>query len=148
MTDARADSAQRNEALGVLTAALDAGRLDLIEYDARVVAIGSAGYVSELVAQAGEFGWAPHPFPPPVTPARPPSAYGKIALVLGLISVPLSLCLVGWIFGVLAIVYSGRAGVRGFGAALVGRVSGILGVVLSLGAGLSLGYAMTHSVGP
>ena len=41
-----------------------------------------------------------------------------------------------------------RAGARGFGTALIGRVCGILGIVLSLGAGLALFYALTHSTGP
>jgi hypothetical protein len=140
MGAARVDSAQRTEALGVLTRALDEGRLTLPEYDTRVAAVGSATYVSELLDQTREYGWEPHPFPPPVTAPRNPSAYGRISLILGLVSVPASFCLAGWIFGILAVVYSvraSRAGASGFGAALIGRVFGILGIVLSLGASCS-----------
>ena len=146
MGHARVDSAQRTAAIGVLTRALDEGRLPLPEYDARVAAVGSATYVSELLTQTREYGWEP---PPPGT-GRTPAAYGRIALVLGLVSVPAAFCLTGWIFGILAVVAGGRAargGARGFGPALIGRVFGILGIVLSLGAGLALGYALTHDVG-
>ena len=62
---------------------------------------------------------------------------------------PASFCVVGGILGVVAIVLSLRGERRpGFTAALAGRVFGIVGVVLSLGAGFALVYAMTHSLGP
>jgi len=146
MADTRVDSAQRSEALGVLTQALDEGRLPLAEYDTRVAAVGSATYLSELLAQTREYGW--HPAAP--APGKP-SPYGRVALILGLLAVPAAFCLTGWIFGILAIAYSvraARAGASGFGTALVGRVLGILGIVLSLGAAAALYYALTHSLGP
>jgi hypothetical protein len=151
MADIRAGNAQRTEVIDLLSRALEVGALPLGEYDRRVAAVGSASYVSELTAQfeglPPEFGWSPHAFPPPVTP-RPVKSSAMTALILGIVSLPLSMCLVGWIFGILAILYSRRGPAKGFGAAMIGRVFGIVGIVLSLGAGLALWYALRHRVGP
>jgi hypothetical protein len=151
MPDVRVGNAQRTEVIDLLSRALDAGGLPLDEYDRRVAAVGTATYASQLTAQlsglpAG-FAWSPHPFPPPVAP-HPVTSYGRTALILGIVSLPLSMCLVGWIFGILAVVYSRRGPARGFGAALIGRVFGIVGILLSVGAGLAVLFALNHSVGP
>ena len=143
MSNQRADAAHRADALAALSRALDDGRLPVGEYDSRVAAIGSATYVPELAAQAQQFGWQP-PSPSPAAAAP----YGKIALVLGILSVPFAVCLVGLILGGLAIVYSVRAHETRFGPAMIGRVFGIIGVALSLAAGSALIYALTHSLGP
>jgi hypothetical protein len=148
MSDVRVGNAQRTEVIDLLSRALDEGGLPLDEYDRRVAAVGAATYVSELAAQldglpAG-FEWSPHAFPPPVAP-HPVKSSGTTALILGIVSLPLSMCLVGWIFGILAILYSRRGPARGFGAAMIGRVFGIVGILLSLGAGLALLFALNHS---
>ena len=145
MSSQRVGNAQRTEVVGLLGRALDESVLALDEFDRRVAAVGAATYASELAAQldglpAG-YDWSPHAFPPPVTP-RSATSYGTIALILGIVSLPLSMCLVGWIFGILAILYSRRGPARGFGTAMIGRVFGIIGIVLSVGAGLALGYAL------
>jgi hypothetical protein len=151
MSDVRVGNAQRTEVIDRLGRALREGGLPLDEYDRRIVAVGCATYASELAAQLADlppaFAWSPHALPPPVAP-RPVRSYPRTALILGIASLPLSMCLVGWIFGVLAILYSRRGPARGFGPAMIGRVFGIVGITLSLGAGLALWYALDHRVGP
>jgi hypothetical protein len=147
--DERVATAERSEVIALLGRALDEGHLAVDEHDARVAAVGSATYTSDLLAQLHdlppEFAWLP---PAAVAPARPTGS-GRAALILGLLSVPLSFCVVGGILGIVAIVLSLRGERRpGFTPTLVGRVFGIVGVVLSLGALFALIYAMTHSLGP
>jgi hypothetical protein len=149
--DGRAGNDQRAEVLHRLTTALDERALPMDEYDRRVAAIGTAVYVSELSAQLRDlppvYSWEPHPAAAVVTPkggTRP----GRTALVLGILSLPLSFCLVGWIFGILAILYSRRAPAKGFSPPMVGRVLGILGIVFSAACGFSLWYVLTHPLGP
>ncbi len=146
----RAGNDQRAEVLDRLTRALDSRALAMDEYDRRVAAIGTATYVTELVAQLRdlppEYGWQPHPVATPIAPnggSRP----GRTALILGILSVPLSLCLVGGVFGILAIGYSRRGPARGFGAAMIGRVLGIVGILLSAAAAFAMWYAFTHRLG-
>jgi hypothetical protein len=147
MPDVRVGNAQRTEVIDLLSRALDEGGLPLDEYDRRVAAVGTAVYAAELTAQLeglpARFGWSPHAFPPPVVP-HPARSSGGTALILGILSLPLSMCLVGWIFGILAIHYSRRGPARGFGPAMIGRVFGILGILLSLGAGLAVLFALKH----
>jgi hypothetical protein len=152
MPDLRVDNAQRAEVLDLLNRALEEEGLALAEYDRRVAAVATAATPSDLAAQVrdlpAEYGWRPHAAVPPVAPRPSDGSYGRTALVFGVVSVPLSLCLVGAVTGVLAILYSRRgAGARGFGAAMIGRVLGIIGVVLSIGAAMAMGYAFTHSAG-
>ena len=145
--DERVGNAQRAEVIDLLTRALEGDSFDLAEYDRRVAAVGVATYASELHAQVGdlppEYGWRPHAPAPPVTP-RPGGTRGTAALVLGILSLPFSMCLVGWIFGILAILYSRRAA-KGVGPALFGRVFGIIGIVLSVGAGIAVLLAAQRS---
>ncbi len=145
MRGPRIGHAERAEVMGRLNAAHEAGLLPVDAYDGRVAAIGTATYAGELQAQlAGlppEYGWGP-PAPPPA-----PAAAGRVALILGLASVPLSFCLIGGVLGILAVLASRGGGPVPGGprvtAALIGRIFGILGVVLSIGAGIALLYART-----
>jgi hypothetical protein len=143
--DERVGNTQRAEVIDLLTRALDGGRLPLDEYDHRVAAVGGATFASELQAQVDDlpdgYGWHPHALPAPVTPPRPVRSYARTALVLGILSLPLSMCLIGWIFGILAILYSRRGEPKPFGPALIGRVFGIVGILLSIGAGVALVFA-------
>ncbi len=149
MRDERVVTADRAEVIAVLGRALDDGRLTLDEHDARVAAVGSATYTSELRGQLRdlppEYAWRP---PATVAPA-PPAGSGRAALIAGLLSLPTSICIVGGILGAVAIVLSLRGERRrGLTAALLGRILGIVGVVLSLGALFALVYALNTSVGP
>jgi hypothetical protein len=145
MAEVRVGNAQRSEVLLLLTRALDARAIRVDEYDRRVAAVGTAIYAADLAAQLRdlprEYEWRPGHVRPP---AR---AYGRTALILGVLSVPLSMCLVGWIFGILALLYSRRGPATGPGAAMLGRVFGILGIVLSVGAGVSVWFALDHRLG-
>jgi len=56
--------------------------------------------------------------------------------------VPTSFCLLGWLLGIAAIVMSTRGrGAHGVGPALIGRVLGIVSIVLSIGAVIALLFA-------
>jgi hypothetical protein len=147
--DERVGNEQRAEVIDLLTRALTGEGLALDEYDRRVVAVGTATYASQLQAQVrdlpAEYGWRPHVLASPVVPPRPVRSYGKTALVLGVLSVPLSLCLIGWVFGILAVLYSRRGRPKGFGPALIGRAFGIIGIVLSIGAALAVFFVSRHS---
>jgi hypothetical protein len=138
----RVRKAQRAEVIDLLNRALDDGRLPLDEYDRRIAAVGTATYGLELYSQLRDLpegnSWHPHPAAPPAVP-RPGERYEATAVILGLLSLPLSVCLIGWIFGILAILYSRRGSrAKGLSAALIGRVLGIVGIVLSIGAGIAV----------
>jgi len=146
--DERVATAERSEVIARLSAALDDGHLALDQYDARVAAVGTATYASELVAQLGdlppEYAWLP---PTAVVPSRTGS--GRAALVFGILALPTSFCVLGGVLGIIAIVLSFRGDrPRGLSPALAGRVFGIVSVVLSLGALFGLIYALNNSVGP
>jgi hypothetical protein len=148
MRDERVGTAERTEVVDALNRAMDEGHLALDEYDRRIAAVGTATYTSELLAQVGDlpprFGWAPRGrAATPAPPARP--GYARAALILGAASMPLSMCLVGWVFGILAIHYGRRAGATGSAAALIGKVFGVVGVVLSIGAGAAVFSTLRHS---
>jgi hypothetical protein len=146
----RVATAERSEVIARLSRALDEGHLSLDEYDARVAAVGSATYATDLVAQLDdlppEYGWRP---PSAVVPSGPRRGSGRAALVLGILSLPTAFCVIGGVLGIVAIVLSFRGERRkGLSPAILGRVFGIVGLVLSLGALFSLIYAMNNSVGP
>ena len=145
MTDERVGTAQRNHVLELLGRALAEGYLALDEYDERIVAASGARVRSELMAPLhdlpAQFQWDPRMLTGRA-PARQPEAtteanvrtLATLALVLGIMSLPLSFCLVGWIFGGAAVIVSfpgsRRPGTRS--QAVVGRVLGLMGILLSL----------------
>jgi hypothetical protein len=148
--DDRIATAERTEVIALLGRALDDGRLTLGQHDARVAAVGAATYGSELAAQLSdlppEYAWLP---PAAVVPSAPRAGAGRAALVLGIVSLPTSFCVLGGLLGIVAIVLSFRGErPRGLSPALIGRVFGIVGLVLSLGALFALIYALNTSVGP
>jgi hypothetical protein len=152
MSDLRVGNAERTEVIALLTRALDDGHLTLAEYDGRIATVSAASHVWELATPLNglppEFGWLPAAAQPPAAPGRNTANYGRISLILGLVSLPLSVCFVGWVFGILAIVYAGRAGGRGFSAALIGRVLGIVSILLTVAAGAAVFFAMRHNAAP
>ncbi|UQU68143.1 DUF1707 domain-containing protein [Couchioplanes caeruleus] len=136
MRDERIGTVHRTQVIDLLNQALTEGSLPESDYDARIVAVGSATYASDLLAQVQDLPprlqWDPRNAAPPAPPDR---NAGRGALILGLMAVPLSFCLIGGILGVAAIVLSTRGrGAHGVGPALIGRVLGIVSVVLTIGA--------------
>jgi hypothetical protein len=122
--------------LGLLGNAYEAGVLPLGEYDARVAAAGSATYASQLHLQVSDlpsaYAWGE---PAPAAATGPPSGTGRVALILGIASVPFSVCGIGLVLGVLAVIAGRSPGPRpGVTTALVGRVFGVIGIALSLAA--------------
>ncbi|WP_433290632.1 DUF1707 SHOCT-like domain-containing protein [Actinoplanes sp. CA-030573] len=143
MRDRRVGHAERTQVLGLLGNAYEAGVLPVGEYDARVAAVGSAGYASQLRLQVSDLPPA-YAWKEPVSAGAPErSGTGRIALILGIASVPMSMCGIGLVLGVLAVVAGRTAGPADGGprvtSALVGRVFGIIGIALSL-AGLAAFY--------
>jgi hypothetical protein len=147
MEDERVGNEQRTQVLELLTAALEQGYITLDEYEQRMAPVNTAKTASVLSGQVADlppqFRWDPR------TAARQQPAVSRIrddnvrtfavtSLALGAASIPLSLCLVGWLFGIAAIFLSvpGSKGASGWSKALVGRVLGIIGIVLSIGVGL------------
>jgi hypothetical protein len=147
MEDERVGNQQRTQVLELLSAALEQGYLTLEEYEQRMAVVTEAKTMSVLQSQVGDlpaqFRWDPR-----VAPQRPDAGHGSrphtddnvrtfavTALVLGIASIPLALCFVGWLFGIAAIFFSipGARGASGWSKALVGRVLGILGIVMSVG---------------
>ena len=151
-SDQRVSNEQRTEVIGVLTRALDTAVLPLDEYDRRVAAVSAASFVSQLRAQVDDLpegqAWLPHAPATPVAPDGHARAYPRTALVLGLLSVPLALCLAGWIFGFLAVLYSRRGDGPPSRTALAGRVFGIVGILLSVAAGVALYAVAGHGTAP
>jgi hypothetical protein len=149
--DQRVGHAERTQVLGLLGNAHDAGLLPVGEYDVRVAAVGTATYASELSRQVSDlppaYAWA-SPAPPasPASPVEQRPASGRIALILGIASVPLAICLIGGILGILAVVAS-RNAAPGLSPALIGRIFGIVGIALSLAAGAALIFALNNPLG-
>jgi hypothetical protein len=140
---------ERTYVLGLLTGAQTAGLLTLDEYDARVTHVGTATYASEL---ADQLTGLPEPYVWDV-PAEPPPtpSSGRAALILGIASVPMSLCVIGGLLGLLAVIASRHARVPGgprITAGFVGRISGIIGIVLSIGALAAVVYVRNAQLGP
>ncbi|AGZ43515.1 DUF1707 SHOCT-like domain-containing protein [Actinoplanes friuliensis] len=150
MKDERIGTVHRTQVLDQLSRALDEGLLTTPQYDARVVAVSTATYASDLLGQVQDLPprlqWDPRNAAPPTPPNR---NAGRISLILGVISIPMAFCLLGWIPGIAAIVMSTRGrGAHGVGPALFGRVLGIISVVLSIGALLALLFVRSSSTSP
>jgi hypothetical protein len=141
MRDERVGSVHRAQVTDLLSRALAEGYLSLDEFDRRQVAVTSATLNSELLAQMHDmppqFQWDPRVPVPTMHSAddRNVKAFATTALILGVTSIPMSLCLAGWVFGIAAIFFSvpGSRGGTGWSKALIGRVLGIIGIVLSIG---------------
>ncbi|WP_433359712.1 DUF1707 SHOCT-like domain-containing protein [Actinoplanes sp. CA-142083] len=134
--DQRVGQAERTQVLGLLGNAFEAGVLPVGEYDARVAAVGTATHASQLRLQISDlppaYAWG---VSSPSAVSEPPAGAGRIALILGIASLPLSICGIGLILGVLAVIASRSPGRRrGVSAALIGRVCGVIGIALSLAA--------------
>lgn len=150
MKDPRVTGSDRTEVIALLNRALDEDHLTVSEYDSRVIAVGTATYASELVGQLEdlppEFAWLPAAVVAPPPEAQPEARSGRAALVFGLLSLPTSFCLVGGVLGLIAVVLSLRGPRRpGWNPALVGRVFGIVGMVLSTGAAIAFVMALTRT---
>ena len=150
MKDERIGTVHRTQVIGKLSQAFGEGLLSTEQYDGRVVSVSSATHASDLLAQVQDLPPRLHWDPRAAAPATPPNRNaGRTALILGVAAVPLSFCLLGWIAGIAAIVMSTRGnGAHGVGPALIGRVLGIVSVVLSIGAGLSLAFALNSGTSP
>lgn len=141
--DARVRAAERGQLLAVLERAHAGGVLPLDEYDARIAAVSTATHASDLRRQVADlppaYAWEPEPAAPG----------GRIALILGIASVPLSLCAVGGILGLLAVIASRGGTVRGrVTPALLGRIFGTFGVALSIMVVIAVRYVRNTRLGP
>jgi hypothetical protein len=136
MRGPRIGNAERTHVLGLLDGAHTAGLLPMEQYDSRVAQVGTATYASELADQVKDlpapYAWAQPP---------PPEAAGRVALILGIASVPLSICVIGGLLGIMAVVASRGATRERLSAALIGRVFGVLGIALSVAAVVALIFA-------
>ncbi|GID92529.1 DUF1707 domain-containing protein [Amorphoplanes digitatis] len=140
MRDERIGMVHRTQVIGLLGQALDEGLLTMAQHDARVVAVSGATYASDLLGQVQDLPprlhWDPRNAAPPTAPNR---NAGRTALILGMFSLPMAFCVVGIVPAIAAIVMSTKgSGARGVNPALLGRVLGIISVILSIGALLAL----------
>ncbi|GAA2509022.1 DUF1707 SHOCT-like domain-containing protein [Winogradskya humida] len=140
MRDERIGTVHRTQVIDLLNQALAEGTLPEPEYDNRVVAVSSATYASDLLGQVQDLPprlqWDPRNAAPPTPPDK---NAGRSALVLGILAIPFSFCLLGGLLGIAAIVLSARTGgTHGVGPALIGRVLGIVSIVLTIGAAAAL----------
>ena len=147
LRDRRVGHAERTHVLGLLGNAYEAGVLPVGEYDARVAAVGAATRASQLRWQVSDLPPA-YAWETPVPAAvEAPAGTWRVALILGIASVPFSMCGVGLVLGLLAVIASrnGRPRVGGprVSMALVGRVFGIIGMALSV-ATLAAEYIVWH----
>jgi hypothetical protein len=152
MRGERVGTADRTEVIGRLSRALDEGRLPMADYDRRVARVGAATYAAELLDQLRdlppEFAWLPRTAVA-TSAAQKPAASGRAALVLGILALPTSFCVLGGVLGIIAVVLSLRGDRRpGLGPAMIGRVFGIVGIVLSVGALIAVVVALNSSTGP
>lgn len=143
MKDERIGTVHRTQVIEQLSHALGEGLLTMEQYDTRVVSVSTATYASDLLAQVQDLPPRLQWDPRNAAPATPPNRNaGRTALILGIASVPMSFCLLGWLLGIAAIVMSTRGrGAHGVGPALIGRVLGIVSIVLSIGAVIALLFA-------
>lgn len=142
----RVGTAEREQVLELLGKALEEGYLSLDEYEQRAAVTAVAKTAYDLTQQVTDLPprlrWVPQPRtvaqarPGGHGTATPNSAHttAVASLVLGLVSIPMSVCIgTGGIIGVAAAVLS-RPGLRSpqeHGKAMVGLVTGLLGVALS-----------------
>jgi hypothetical protein len=156
--DQRVGHTERTEVLAVLGNAYEAGVLPVGEYDSRVAAVGGATHASQLRLQVADlpppYSWdaattpqGPHPGGAHARSAFAASGSGRMALTLGIASVLFSVCGVGLVLGLLAVLAGRNGGRRADGSrismALVGRVLGFIGMALSVAA-LAAAFLVWH----
>ncbi|WP_346259641.1 DUF1707 domain-containing protein [Plantactinospora sp. ZYX-F-223] len=152
----RVGTAQRGTVLDLLSRALEEGYLELAEYEERMVSVQAARTVADLTRPLADlpaqFRWYPHPpagaaaAPLVRPPGGRPGQLGQVgtergeerdtwvaALILGIVSLPLSLCLgAGVLPGAVAILLGRpRRGRSHQVRATIGMVLGVVGVALS-----------------
>ena len=145
----RVGTAQRQAAVELLTRALEGGYIDLVEYERRMVVVQSATFAGDIVGPMSDlprqFQWNPHhevaPVVPPAqqhhqqVPAADVGSKSTLSLVMGALSLPLSICFgIGLIPAVAALLLS-RPGLKAHPtntSAVVGLVLGIVGVAASV----------------
>ncbi len=150
MRDERIGTVHRTQVIGLLNQALTEGELTEPSYDSRIAAVSTATYASDLLEQVQDLPprlqWDPRNAARPTPPSK---NAGRVALVCGLLSVPTSVCLIGIVFGIVAVVFSFRTnGAHGVAPALIGRVMGIIGTVLSVGATIALVITLQSPTAP
>lgn len=150
MKDERIGTVHRTQVIDLLNQALAEGTLEQGDYDSRIVRVSTATYASDLLGQVQDLPprlqWDPRNAAPPTPPDR---TAGRGALILGIIAVPLSFCVIGGLLGVVAVVLSTRGGgAHGVGPALIGRVLGILSIVLTVGAVIGLVFVLRSPTSP
>ncbi|HEX5543510.1 MAG TPA: DUF1707 domain-containing protein [Micromonospora sp.] len=148
--DERIGHEQRTKVLDLLSRALAEGYLELAEYEERMTVVTSAKTASELTRQLADlpipFQWDPRQHRVSAMQVQAtargtvenPAAHtmATAGLVLGVVAIPMSLCLgVGALFGIAAI-FLARPGLRtptAQGKAMTGLILGCVGIVLSIG---------------
>ena len=134
----RASDADRELVVAHLSAAAAEGRLSLSEFDARTRHVYASRTWGELLRVVRDL-------PPlPLTPTPPRSAadpvWPTLALILGLVSLPVTFCaplgvtlgLAAAVFGVLGLLPATRGTGRQRGMALTGLLCGVFGIILSI----------------
>jgi hypothetical protein len=139
LADQRVGNTQRDHVLGLLGRALTEGYLSAAEYEDRVVAASASQREAELFAQLqdlpSQFLWQPG-MPVP-QPERDSTGRGMsyATLVLGMLSVPLGLIIIGAVPAVGGVILSLASNasdrrLRSFG--FVGRMLSLVGLVISV----------------
>lgn len=138
----RIGHAHRTHVLDLLSRALGEGYLDLPEFERRMALVNAATTMPEVLGQLRDlppqFQWDPRtPLPHELTikKADDASRLATLALILGALSIPLALCLVGFLVGIAAVVL----GFASKGAhpdrrrqAIAGQILGCVGVLLTV----------------
>jgi hypothetical protein len=140
--DERVGNAQRGQVNEILSRALAEGYISLDEYEQRIQVVNNAKLASELMSQLRDlpqqFQWSPRMAPPPppgTTPVNEDNArsFAIASLITGVASIPIGLCMVGGLLGIVAIVLSfpGAKSSTNRPFAIAGRVLGIVSIVLA-----------------
>jgi hypothetical protein len=138
----RVGTAQRTTVLDLLSRALEEGYLDLEEYEGRLVRVTESKSVADLYSQVADlppqFRWDPRmPLPPDRRDQQRESADSAalVGLILGVVSIPTSLCFgAGAIVGAAGVIFA-RRGMRLGGSqpkAVTGLILGVIGIALSI----------------
>src|SRR5690242_20429179 len=111
MYELRIGHAHRMHILDLLSRALSEGYLDLAEFERRMAIVNAATTLSQVLAQLGDlppqFQWDPRtplPHELAIKNADNASRLATLTLILGALSVPLALCLIGFLIGIAAVV--------------------------------------------